>query len=433
MKKIPILFIFLAIATLFCAKELFAGPIDVLVAKLEQKGILTHNEAVMILRETEQEITNEINERIAVTVPEWTQRMTLSGDVRYRNQFTWSDIDNTRYRQRIRARMGLKSDVNDQVEAGIRLAVGNDNPVSTNVTLGDFFGSKGFMLDRAYIAYTPDFLDGHVTTWGGIFERPFYGTELLWDSDLSFGGAAINAAINTKELSFVSQDIPSTDLFFAGGSFPLDEVGDMTEDPWLMGIQGGFASEVFEGVNVKSALTFYNYTNVKEYVPITHRQGGNTNAFNGGVAKGFRLLNAPAEIGIDDPLRFIGHEAKESSIIPYLLFYSDFVNNLAVSSGDTGYMLGAKIGHKKVKAPKSWELAYDYRYLGQNAQLDVFPDSDGFSPGLGYHVSNIRFNYAVLKNTVLCAEWYYGIRDRKDEGDTDKEASTFILDAKVKF
>ena len=102
MKKIRILFTCLVIATFFYTEDVFAGAMDILVTKLEQKGILSHDEAVMILRETKQEIANEINERIAVIVPEWTQRTTLGGDVRYRNQLGWSDTTSTTYRQRIR-------------------------------------------------------------------------------------------------------------------------------------------------------------------------------------------------------------------------------------------------------------------------------------------------------------------------------------------
>ena len=40
--------------------------------------------------------------------------------------------------------------------AGIRLATGNDkNPVSTNTTFGDYFNKSGFLLDQAYLKFTP--------------------------------------------------------------------------------------------------------------------------------------------------------------------------------------------------------------------------------------------------------------------------------------
>jgi hypothetical protein len=416
-----------------------ATGLEVLVQKLEEKGILTQYEAQIILEETKNEIAKAIAETKAVTAPTWTQKISMKGDIRYRNQFDWNELDNreTRYRQRVRARLALKGKVNEDVEAGMRMVTGNTDPVSTNQTLGDFFGSKTFMLDRAYIKYTPqEFLRKHADIYLGMFANPFYSTELLWDSDVSFGGAAIKASINTGEIPQVKDlGLPSTDLFVNAGQFPLDELSVTWEDPWLWAVQGGFNSEITDGVNLKSAVAHYTFEDTKRYVE-NHSQGGNIMALEAGYGKNFKVLDFPTELGIKDPLRFAGMETGESPALPYLCFYGDYAVNTSTGEGNNAWLIGTKLGHKKVSKKGQWQLAYDYRDIESNAMLDVFPDSDFHGTGTGAYGHNVRLTYGIAKNTTVGAEWYYTTRKDISSGfaaDHDPTISLIQLDAQVKF
>lgn len=93
-----------------------------------------------------------------------------------------------RFRPRIRLRLNVRGQINDEFEWGMRLATGSlaDN-ISTNQTLTDFFNRKPFGLDQAYVNYKPKAVRG-LRIQGGRFESPWIGTEMTFDSDLQYEG-----------------------------------------------------------------------------------------------------------------------------------------------------------------------------------------------------------------------------------------------------
>jgi hypothetical protein len=93
-----------------------------------------------------------------------------------------------RFRPRIRLRLGIRGQINDEFDWGMRLATGSfaDN-ASTNQTLTDFFNRKPFALDQAYVNYKPKAVPG-LRIQGGRFESPWAYTEMVFDSDLQFEG-----------------------------------------------------------------------------------------------------------------------------------------------------------------------------------------------------------------------------------------------------
>ncbi len=93
-----------------------------------------------------------------------------------------------RFRPRIRARLALRGQVNEQFDWGLRLATGSytDN-VSTNQTLTDFYNRKAFGLDQAFVTYKPKQVPG-LRIQGGKFEPPWLYTEMTFDNDLMVEG-----------------------------------------------------------------------------------------------------------------------------------------------------------------------------------------------------------------------------------------------------
>jgi putative porin len=93
-----------------------------------------------------------------------------------------------RYRPRVRARLALRGQINDEFDWGIRLATGSfsDN-ISTNQTLTDFYNRKPFALDQAFITYKPKQIPG-LRLQGGKFEPPWTYTEMTFDNDLMVEG-----------------------------------------------------------------------------------------------------------------------------------------------------------------------------------------------------------------------------------------------------
>ncbi len=164
-------------------------------------------------------------------IPEWTKRVTISGDVRLRyesdlyshpsptnaNSGNAPDIVNyaalnangpvdvnpntnpsgvpilntTRDRPDqllIRARLDIAANPSDWVTADIRLASGSTNsPTSTSQLLGGGLTKKNIWLDRAYLDLHPN---DSVGASFGRMPNPFFSTDLVYDYDLNFDGVA---------------------------------------------------------------------------------------------------------------------------------------------------------------------------------------------------------------------------------------------------
>ncbi len=144
------------------------------------------------------QIRNEIREEVLArakaerwgvsgTTAEWTERISIEGDIRVRSQsdragsanpspndFLTASLGGTtrapdfaagsstglaigstqddRDRMRVRARLGVNARVSDTITAGIRLATGNTTDrVSTNQTLGQNFNRYQFLIERAFV------------------------------------------------------------------------------------------------------------------------------------------------------------------------------------------------------------------------------------------------------------------------------------------
>ena len=121
----------------------------------------------------------------------------------------------------VRARLGVDATITDGVRFGLRLASGGDNgPVSTTQLLGGGFGKKDFWLDQAYLNINPShWIDANV----GRMPNPFVHTDLVYDPDLNFDGAAISTATKRDNAKGIS-------LFATEGIFPVGYIGNNFPD-----------------------------------------------------------------------------------------------------------------------------------------------------------------------------------------------------------
>lgn len=229
--------------------------------------------------------------------PEWTRRIRLSGDVRFRGEtdrfakgnandiIDYSAINATpggfdfygnninipildtrvdRNRLRVRARLGIAYDPTDFATVGVRLATGDDNsPISTNQTLGGGFSKKNIWLDQAYLQLRPTkFLTANL----GRFENPFTSTDLVFDRDLNFDG--IEAEVHSG--AFLGG---RTQLALRGGAFPLDFGSvdypstsvskEKYPTKWLFAAQAEAATEFGGGIKVNAAAAYYHFSNIQ--------------------------------------------------------------------------------------------------------------------------------------------------------------------------
>jgi len=439
-KKLFLAFAGLIMTLAFCGKS-FAGEVDILVDKLVEKGILTPVEAQIILDETKHEVAKELAKGEASTAPEWTQRIKVKGDVRFRTQYESgkhiSSGSHHRLRERIRARLGVEGKVVDSLYGGIRIATGSDDdPRSTNQTLTDVFEKWDIWFDQGYIRWEPkaDWLDPiqeSTKIWLGKFPNPFVTTALMWDGDINPEGIGLQYISPAFGSRYGMRPIQ---LYGNFAMMWLDEESGSDWEQMLFGYQGGVKMDVFEdwGSKLDLALGYYTAANVKGKT-LEWSAGTNGLDASGNLEHDFDMVDIVLKL---DNKRIFDLEMPHG-------FYTDFLWNVSAPKDNFGWLAGTYIGKKKPKKPGDWKLYGEYRYLQEDAVLDVLPDSDfygydydGGGSGVGGGTNGQGFvlgaNYALLKNTVLGLKYYY--TDPIKSGDAHNSYMSLLqADVSVKF
>jgi hypothetical protein len=429
------------------------------IVKLQHQALISAEEAERIRTRflhklSLERVTDSIGENVQrnmraeiagkiLPIPEWTQRIKLKGDLRLRYRADLFDKNNgdlyrsdintlyplanstvDRYYTQVRARLGLTAKVTDQVEAGIGLATGNTtNPVSTNATLGDTLNKKNFLMDLAYLKWS---LHPEFTVWGGRFENPWFGTDLVWDPDVNFDGIA---ASWRPELG------NGVSLFFTAGAFPIEELEMKSHDKWLYGGQVGVNYKYMDRLTATLAAAYYHFDNIT---------GKSINSFKGETdwsrpkfqQKGNTLFyldpyDNPKLTGSGDHTSYLGYAAefKELNIstkIDYALndkyhvtLIGDYVNNLGYNSSDVdarvgepikketeGFQIGVSVGNPETRAAWDWRVLLNYKYLEADAVVDAFTESDFHLGGTNAKGWVVGADLGLAKNVWLTTRWF---------------------------
>jgi len=266
----------------------------------------------MVKRQLREEIKQEVMARAEKehwaapgTLPEWTQRIRFTGDVRLRYEhdnfphnndqlhavnynaintgppfdtnvanffgtgllYPTYNTTQDRNRPRLRARLGMDVDLYEGFWGGIRIATGDTNsPVSFNQSLGGSggnFSKYAIWLDRAFVKYSP-WTD--VTLSFGRFDNPFFTpTNLVWHEDLGFDGFAVQAR---REIA------PGLTPFAVGGAFPvfntdlnagttIDGTKFTSTDKWMYGVQVGANYRQIPDVEVTFGVGYFDFFQVQ--------------------------------------------------------------------------------------------------------------------------------------------------------------------------
>lgn len=431
-------------------------------------------------------------------VPDWLERFSFEGDMRLRYQSDrlpgsntpagYAFIDSASYatravdmlnlssnaqdnrdRFRLQARLGVQAKLSDTLDAGLRITTGNTSDrVSTNQTLGQNFNKYSLVLDRAYLRYRP--LES-LTLSGGRIPNPFLSTDLVWDPDLNFEGFAATWR----------QGFGRVEPFLTLGYFPLREDNPPSAgNRSLFAVQGGTALKLAEASKLTLGLAWYKFDKlegrlenddaynygvdpVQGYAtrygyPAGLRQKGNTllptNALSDdcastslsnctwGLASKFSELNLTAslDLALADPL--------------HLVLTGDYVKNLGFDRAeigrrmgvaprdgkDFGYQLRAQLGYPKIARRHDWNAYMTYRYLGSDAVVDAFTDSDfglGGTNSKGYVIGG---NYGLDSNFWLGARWMsadqieaYAPTTSATINSTKYSVDTLMVDFNAKF
>lgn len=385
-----------------------------------------------ISEEVRQDIRGQVEARVPM-LPDWVKRIRIAGDLRLRYQGDMFAGDNAetipsptspttslntsydRQRLRIRGRLAVSAKINDTLETTIGLATGSSSdPVSTNTTLGDTFNKKNFLVDVAYLKWRPA---TGLNVVGGRFPSPWFSTDLVWDQDLNFEGAAV---------TYQTSVMPGLDIFCATGVFPLQELELSSRDKWLFGGQVGASYRISDQMSAKLAVAFYDFENITGVANSAGKPAGSTdwsipqyvqkgnsmmyidaaNTYKTGLAAQFRELNITGSLTLDywNPVA--------------ITLTGDYVQNLGFNYGDVkkrygataldetiGYQLGLTVGRSDVKEFGDWKAHLIYKYLEADAVLDAFTDSDFHLGGTNAKGWILGGDYGLSKNVWVGARW----------------------------
>jgi hypothetical protein len=244
------------------------NAVDNLLNKLEQKGVLTTDEADELKAENEAGQTNNVNqaEPSIWKISNTFKGINFFGDLRLRYEYRGVDnipgaSPNTFYRERFRyaLRFGIRGDLVDNFYYGIRLET-STNPRSpwdtfgNNTTAGSVTPSdkaqSGIGIGQAFIGWHPT---GWLDIAAGRMAMPLYTTPMVWDSDINPEGAF-------EKFKYTVGD---AELFVDLGQFDYQDPDSASafpsSDTFVLAWQAGALVRLNDSTSFKIAPVVYTY------------------------------------------------------------------------------------------------------------------------------------------------------------------------------
>ena len=338
----------------------------------------------------------------------WVDRINFKGDLRLRYEMIDLDGVAQRNRMRFRTRFGLSAKVAENVKFVLQLASGGGDPVSTNQTFDGGFSTKDIGIDLAYIDWK--IADG-LSFFGGKMKNPLYkagSVPLVWDSDLNPEGLAFSY---------------KSDKFFGTvGGFSVEEraAGD---DSLLYVAQFGAKFPLGEAASVTAGVGYFAYTNTIGNVPFYNgRPKGNTVALGGIVL----------------PIGTYVYDYKNTELFAQfdtrlgdwpLKIYAHATQNNEVSTQDTAYAFGAKVG--SAKKDGEMEFSWTYQDIEADAVIATYNDSDFGGGGTDADGHLLKAKYAISKKIILGGTLF--VNNVNGFQGVERDYSRLQLDVEFKF
>jgi hypothetical protein len=409
------------------------SSVDALLNKLEQKGILTVDEAKQLKTENQQDSAADLNKAFnsKFPMPDWVTSYKLYGD--FRGRFDDLSADSAgnpatklsaqdRARLRYRLRAGLLVNMKDDLQVGFRLGSGDatgvgtqssaGSPLSNNTTMQDNGTKKMIYIDAAYGKWTP-INDGvwMLAATIGKMDQPFQVSQMVFDSDYTPEGGALQGSYKIND---------HHSLAVNGAAFVLDEIAATGRDPFMYGgqaiwnanwtphIGSSLGIGAFDIVN-KQALGLSGGANPPNInaggVPNINQ--GNTRNSSGNLAYNFNpiIVSGSVTYTLDSFPLYKG-------AFPIKLA-GEFMDNPGAdpakgSANNQGFWGGIQLGKSGKKG--AWDIFYRYQYLEADAWYDELVDDDnvafysststalaknGWMSGTNMKGHLVKFNYSL--------------------------------------
>jgi len=440
-----------------------------LVQALVQKGVLTEEEAMPLMKGRENDISladKKVEKaKSKVVLGDYINSITPTGDMRVRYETRESkgmgksgaDAKDYLGRGRYAWHLGLKTASDNDFFTEIRFA-SNSSSRSPNVDFAQFStaNSDGVnskngsaLVDRAYIGWNAaDWL----TLIAGRQENQLYTTSLVWDGDVTPEG--LTEKINYK--------IGNTDVFANLGQWYLkakyDEntsnIAKNTQTTKIFPIQVGAHGQINDDSAYKVAATYYIYAGDKTTGPLGTFNPGNPASSNFGGAtlaygapgttgvNNLKVLEVPAEYNLmagNLGMKVFGEYAHNFDADARAKNTGD-VNLAKYGSEDNAFILGMAIGsapdlktwEKGAKAMKKrdWAARAWYQRVEAFALDANLIDSDIMNAQVNMQGVAARGDYMLADNAFVTLIGAHGTRINDNIG-TGYSVDTSNIDTKT--
>ncbi len=334
----------------------------------------------------------------------WADSIRIAGDFRYRYETIDPEGGDERRRNRVRARAAIIAKVKPDLEVGLGMASGGNDPVSTNQTLGGGGSTKDLGLDLAYFDYS-GLANTHIV--GGKFKQMQYKPgkhSLLWDSDWrpeGFGVAWDNGRYFANAM----------------GNWVESDSAKTTEFAYTL--QAGLKWRSEGGLKLTAGIGYYRFDTAgkgsffgddDDFFGNSFDPATNTYLFD------YHEIELFADLGFE----LAGRPA---------MVFADYVQNQDADEFDTGYALGFKYGSAKAKG--TWEFGYAYQDLEADAALGLLVDSDFGGGGTDVSCHVLQGGYAIAPGWN--ANFTYFINKAGANAGAERDYDRLQLDMSFKY
>lgn len=346
----------------------------------------------------------------------WWERLTFFGDLRARYESFYQEDLQTRQRERIRFRLGVRSTISEEFDVGMRLATGNPKePVTPNQSLDEFFSRKPLFLDQAYLTYRPKYARA-LTVSAGKFAYPVLRTQMIWDDDLNWEGVYEQAA--------TSGDVA---VRFTAVQAPIREVGsDPDTALFAEQVLASFKKGRHQFQIGASSYAFRNVDRIALGLASGDLVGQSFNqlTFDGsgkvsGFLSDFKLVDVIGQTVL----------ATSRAEYPVSVTANWVVNTAAADGQDTGIWLDTRYG--RAATPKTYMVGYTFARIERDAVVSSFAYSDMPSSNVLANVA--LFSYMPVARVNLDFTGFFTKRLEVRPGENNHVLTRLQMDARVSF
>lgn len=318
-----------------------------------------------------------------------------------------------------------------------------------------------------YDAAYEDIIKGSI--WIGRFENPYFSTPLIWDDDLGFDGIAATVKANVTENFQVFATGGAYAVYNTALNFSSAATGETfaSYDKYLFGVQTGIDWKIADDWKFKVAAAYYNFYNIEgqlsnPYIQYgsadpgstdqtrpSFAQKGNTyfpirqveyDPSNTGTQNNYQYYGLATQfndLALTARLDYNGFEPVQVSLIgefvSNLSFNKSDISNIGTKSGPNiisdnrvvnnraevslsdplgafegsgiGWFGEVRVGKTKLAKLWDWQVNVGYRWIGSDAVVDGFNDSDFGWGGTNMKGFTVGGFLSLSENVYLGARW----------------------------